>query len=177
MKFSLAAGLVALLALATAAQAHVTLETSQAAAGGYYKAVLRVGHGCDGADMTRLRVRIPEGVLAVKPQPKAGWALELTQGKYEHPQTLHGASVESGVHEISWRGDLPDAYYDEFVFRVYVSDAFKAGQTVYFPVVQECGQSVSRWIDTSGKPDARSPAPGVKIVAPAHEGGGHGHSH
>lgn len=179
MKIFLAAGLTALLGLATVAKAHITLETPQAAAGGYYKAVLRVGHGCDGAATTRLRVRIPDGVLAVKPQPKAGWTLDLAQGKYDHPQTLHGASVDSGVREIGWRGDLPDAYYDEFVFRVYLSDSFKAGQTVYFPVVQECGQSVSRWIDMSGDPDAQGPAPGVRIVAPAHEGtgGGHGHHH
>ena len=182
MKFSLATGLLALSALAPVAQAHVTLETTQAAAGSYYKAVLRVGHGCDGADMTRLRVRIPEGVLGVKPQPKAGWTLDLTQGKYDHPQTQHGAPVESGVREVSWSGNLPDAYYDEFVLRVYLSDALKPGQTVYFPVVQECGDAVSRWIDTSGNPDVDDPAPGVKIVAPAHgaEGGhghGHGHSH
>jgi uncharacterized protein YcnI len=180
MKFSLAAGMLALFGLATAAQAHVTLETSQAAAGSYYKAVLRVGHGCDGAPTSRLRVRIPDGVLAVKPQPKAGWTLDLTQGRYAQPQTLHGATVDSGVREISWSGELPDAYYDEFVFRVYLSDALKPGQTVYFPVVQECGQGVSRWIDTTGNPDAEGPAPGVKIVAPAHEDGahgGHGHHH
>ncbi len=133
MKFFLAAGLTALLGLAPLAQAHVTLETSQTAAGSYYKAVLRVGHGCKGADTTRLRVRIPDGVLAVKPQPKAGWTLDLTQGKYAQPQTLHGAPVESGVREISWSGDLPDAYYDEFVFRVYLSDALKAGTDRLFP--------------------------------------------
>ena len=178
MKFPLAAGLLALCALVPAAQAHVTLETSQAAAGTYYKAVLRVGHGCDGADMTRLRVRIPEGVLSVKPQPKAGWNLELTQGAYAQPQTVHGAPVESGVRELSWTGLLPDAYYDEFVFRAYLSENLKPDQIVYIPVVQECGEAVSRWIDTSGNADVPDPAPALKIVAPAHGGGsGHGHSH
>ena len=45
---------------------------------------------------------------------------------------------------------------------------------------EDCGQGVSRWIDTTGNPDAEGPAPGVKIVAPAHEDGahgGHGHHH
>ena len=175
MKLSLVAGLLGLCGLASVAQAHVTLETTQAAAGSYYKAVLRVGHGCDGADTTRVRVRIPDGVLSVKPQPKAGWTLDLTQGRYDQPQTVHGAPVESGVREISWTGVLPEAYYDEFVFRAYLSEGIQPGQTVYFPVVQECGEAVSRWIDTSGAPDAAEPAPGVKITAPAH--GGHGHSH
>src|SRR5690606_4621320 len=119
MKTSLLAGLAALALLAPAAQAHITLETQQAAPGSYYKAVLRVPHGCKGADTTQVRVRIPDGVLAVKPMPKAGWELKLVQGKYDQPQTLHGSQVDSGVREISWSGDLPDAYYDEFVFRAY----------------------------------------------------------
>ena len=117
MKYVFVAGLVALSGLASVAQAHVTLETTQATPGSYYKAVLRVGHGCEGADMTRLRVRVPDGVLMVKPQPKAGWTLDLTQGKYAHAESVHGAPVESGVRELSWSGNLPDAYYDEFVFR------------------------------------------------------------
>ena len=51
--------------------AHVTLETPRAAAGGLYKAVLRVPHGCQGSPTVQLRVRVPEGVFAAKPQPKA----------------------------------------------------------------------------------------------------------
>ncbi|MFV0284489.1 MAG: YcnI family protein [Castellaniella sp.] len=177
MKFSLAAGLMALSGLAPLAQAHVTLETPRALAGSDYKAVLRVGHGCDGAATTRLRVRIPEGVLAVKPQPKAGWTLDLTRGSYGQPQTLHGALVKSGVREISWSGNLPDAYYEEFVFRVYLSKALGAGQTVYFPVVQECGQAAEQWIDTSGHQGAQGPAPGVIIEAPEPRGHGGSHDH
>jgi len=162
---------VALLGLAAvpAAQAHVTLETQQAAVGSYYKAVLRVPHGCDGSDTTALRVRIPDGVLEVKPMPKPGWTLAIKQGKYDHPQTLHGSQVDHGVQELSWSGgDLPDAYYDEFTFRAYLSSSLKPGTTLYFPTIQECKQGVSRWIDTSGGHDeAGNPAPHVKLTAPA----------
>jgi periplasmic copper chaperone A len=35
--------------LALCAQAHVTLQEPQAVAGQGYKAVLRVGHGCEGS--------------------------------------------------------------------------------------------------------------------------------
>ena len=52
-----------------AALAHTSLEVKQAPAGSLYKAVLRVGHGCDGSSTTTLRVQIPEGVIAVKPMP------------------------------------------------------------------------------------------------------------
>ena len=60
--------LCALLAAPVApAAAHVTLETPEARVNGPYKAVLRVPHGCGKAPTTAIRVRIPEGVLAVKP--------------------------------------------------------------------------------------------------------------
>jgi len=49
---------------------HVTLEQRQAAVGAAYKAVFRVPHGCDGSPTIAIRVRIPEGVLDVKPMPK-----------------------------------------------------------------------------------------------------------
>ncbi len=155
------------LALAAPAGAHVTLETPSAAIGSTYKAVLRVPHGCKGSDTTRIRVRIPDGAVAAKPQPKPGWTLDVVQGDYARPEKLHGATITSGVREISWSGDLPDAYYDEFVFRVSLSSSLKPGGTLYFPVVQECKQGVDRWIDTSGKEDAESPAPGIKLLAPA----------
>ena len=66
------------------------------------------------------------------------------------------------------RGDsLPDAFYQEFVLRVQTPK--EAGQTVYFPVVQECeGGAVERWIEipAAGKSadDYKFPAPGVKLL-------------
>lgn len=156
--------------------AHVTLETPNATIGSSYKAVLRVGHGCDGSDTTRIRVRIPEGAIAAKPQPKAGWTLGLVKGDYAQPQTLHGAKITEGVREISWTGDLPAAYYDEFVFQVTLSASLKAGDTLYFPVVQDCKKGTERWIDTSGQEGGTDgPAPGVHLNAA--KAGGHGHSH
>jgi periplasmic copper chaperone A len=56
------------------AHAHVSFENAQAAVGTTYKAVLRIPHGCDGKATDE--VRVPEGVIAVKPMPKAGWTIE-----------------------------------------------------------------------------------------------------
>ncbi|MER1967598.1 YcnI family protein [Castellaniella sp. GW247-6E4] len=164
------------LALAAPAGAHITFETSSAVIGSSYKAVLRVPHGCQGSDTTRIRIRMPDGAVAVKPQPKPGWTLDLVQGDYAKPETLHDATITSGVREIAWSGDLPDAYYDEFVFRVSLSSSLKPGDTLYFPVVQECKQGTDRWIDTSGKDGVDGPAPGVKLLAPG-KASAHGHSH
>src|ERR1700686_1984693 len=97
--------------------AHVTLERNQAPVGMSYKAVLRVPHGCDGSPTTAIRVRIPDGVIDVKPKPKPGWTLSLVKGKYTKSYSLFHAQVSEGVTEIGWTGgSLPDDYYDEFVF-------------------------------------------------------------
>ena len=44
-------------------------------------------------------------------------------------------------------GKLPDHNYDEFVIVTYLTSGLKPNTTLYFPVVQECEQGVSRWID------------------------------
>lgn len=159
---------VAILAAAAAlacasASAHVTLDTKQAVVGSYYKAVFKVPHGCKGSATVKLRIQIPAGVIAVKPQPKAGWKLEVIEGNYTKAYTLHGAQVASGVRELSWSGNLPDSYYDEFAFQAYLTTDLAAGSVVQFPVVQECEKGVSRWIDT--KEGSENPAPKLSIIA------------
>ena len=162
----LAVALVA--AAAGAAQAHVTLETGEAPAGATYKAVLRVSHGCEGQATLRLRVKVPEGMFAVKPMPKAGWTLETVTGAYAKPYRQHGAELTEGVTEITWTGELPDAFYDEFVFRGTLSDDLAPGTTLFFPVVQECADRAERWIEipAAGQdPDTLEfPAPGLKLL-------------
>ena len=162
-----------LLATAAAASAHITLEQGEAPAGDAYKAVLRVGHGCEGAATTAVRVQIPDGVIEAKPMPKPGWTLETTRGAYAEPVELWGETLTEGVREIRWSGsELPDDWYDEFAFRARLTDGL-AGQTIYFPVVQECGDAVTRWIEIPAEgEDAESleePAPALSVTAPAGE--------
>ena len=159
-------------ALVGAASAHVTLETTQAPSNSTYKAVLRVPHGCHGQPTTAIRVKIPEGAITAKPMPKPGWQLATTRGKYAKTYDSYGTPVAEGVTEIAWTGgDLPDDWYDEFVFRVALTD-FTPGAMVYFPVVQECaGGAVERWIDVpapgQSDDDLETPAPGLKITPKA----------
>ncbi|KLK92941.1 hypothetical protein AA309_11910 [Microvirga vignae] len=158
-----------LIALAGPALAHTTLETQQAPVNSTYKAVLRVGHGCDGAPTLKLRVRVPEGVIAVKPMPKSGWTMETVKGTYDQPYDYHGTPTTEGVKEIIWTGKLLDEHYDEFVFRAFLTDHLKPDTTLYFPTVQECGGGkADRWIEipAEGKKvdDYRYPAPGLKLL-------------
>ena len=156
---------------ASPAFAHVTLESQEAPISSSYKAVFRVPHGCKGAATVAVRVRIPEGVIGVKPMPKAGWKLETVKGKYEKGyKYYHGTPISEGVKEVVWSGgNLPDDFYDEFVIRVFLTDELKPNTTLYFPVVQECpGGAAERWIEipADGKKadDYEAPAPGLRLL-------------
>jgi periplasmic copper chaperone A len=160
---------VAVVALAaSSASAHITLENREATIGSSYKAVFVVPHGCAGSATIKIRVQIPEGVIGVKPMPKAGWNVEAIKGKYAADYDFHGAKLSEGVKEVVWSGGkLPDDNYDEFVLSTFLTGALKPNTTLYFPVVQECEQGVSRWIDIPAEGnahDSKSPAPGVKLM-------------
>lgn len=152
------------------AAAHVTLEVREAPVGAPYKATLKVPHGCEGTATTAIRVRVPAGLIAVKPMPKPGWTLATKTGSYgkSYPY-FHGRTLTEGVVEISWSGGkLPDAWYDEFVFQGFLSSDLKAGETLHIPVVQECEKGVHRCIEMpeAGKTaaDLPEPAPALRLI-------------
>ncbi|MEN3376725.1 MAG: periplasmic copper chaperone [Hyphomicrobiales bacterium] len=158
--------------LTTPALAHVVLERKEATVGASYKAVLIVPHGCAGSATTRLRVKVPEGFIAVKPMPKPGWTIDVVKGAYENPYPfMHGMTLTEGVREVSWTGRPDDGYYDEFVLAGFIAAALKPGDTLYFPAVQECEQGVARWIEIPAAGQSAhaldNPAPGLHLVAAA----------
>jgi uncharacterized protein YcnI len=173
---------LAALALSTsAAFAHATFEQREVTQNQTQRMVLRVPHGCGAEATLRVRVSIPDGIVAVQPMVKAGWALSTVKGPLAQPYNSHGTEITEGVREIVWEGELPSEFYDEFIFRARFTDALPADQSVFIPVVQECATGAERWIEipaagqSSG--DLRYPAPAVKVVAPAGHGHSHGHSH
>jgi uncharacterized protein YcnI len=172
MSRSVVLGAAGALVCASIASAHITLENQQAPVDSSYKAVLRVPHGCNGSATVAVRVRIPEGFVGVKPMPKPGWKLDIVKGKYPKSMSLRDAKVSEGVTEVAWSGgNLPDAYYDEFLLTGYISGDLPAGQTMYFPVVQDCEKGVNRWIEipaTDGshadQEEQSEPAAGLKLL-------------
>ena len=153
-----------------AAHAHATLEQGQGTSGKAYKAVVRIGHGCEGKPTLKVRVKVPEGLLSAKPMPKAGWTVEKIKGSYEKSYDLYGKPVKEGLTEIVWSGgNLADDEYDEFVFRGTVAKELPLGTRVYVPIVQECTDGASeRWIEipAAGKSsdDYEKPAPYFDVV-------------
>jgi uncharacterized protein YcnI len=150
-------------ACASPSFAHVTLADQAALAGTYYRATLRVGHGCDGSPMTALRVTIPAGFTGAKPMPKAGWVLAVQTGTLATPYNDHGRQVTEGVTAITWTATpgnaLPDAYYDEFVLRGALPA--QAG-AMWFKVLQTCEKGRTDWAEI---PASGSATQGLKTPA------------
>lgn len=163
-----AAALAALVS-ASSALAHATLEVGEAPADSTYKAVLRIPHGCDGQPTHTVTVTMPEGFIDVRPMPKPGWRLATRSAPFAKTYDLWGEQVSSGVTEVEWSGgELPDAYYDEFVFRGRVT-GFEAGTVLPFKVVQTCPDGEVAWVNVAGPGedphDIDHPAPTVTVVA------------
>jgi uncharacterized protein YcnI len=157
--------ILTLLALAaTVSQAHVTLEQREAEAGTVYKAVFKVGHGCDGAATRKLTVLLPAGFKGAKPTPKAGWTLHLRKEKLAQPYDSHGKAVTEGLAEVSWTANteadwLQNAWYDEFVVRGSLPE--QAGP-LWFKVRQSCAQGESNWAEV---PAEGTSTRGLKLPA------------
>jgi uncharacterized protein YcnI len=168
MKTSLATAALAL--WATAAHAHVALEQPQAEAGRPYKAVLRIGHGCEGSPTRAVSVKLPAGFRGAKPMPKPGWALTIRREPLAEPYESHGRRVTDDVVEITWTATsreafLPDAHYDEFVLR---GQAPLEVGPAWFRVHQLCEKGEWQWADTpsSENPQPRAPAARLDVTAP-----------
>jgi periplasmic copper chaperone A len=148
------------------AAAHVTANPNQAPADSWFRTALRVSHGCEGTPTIAVRVKMPDGVLSVRPQMKPGWEIEITQRKLDPPIAgPHGEEVSEVVDEVAWRGgSLPDAYFDEFGLSMRLP---AEAATLYFLTVQECEEGVHRWIEIpsggQGWGDLEEPAPFVTI--------------
>jgi periplasmic copper chaperone A len=155
MKTLTRAACLALTLTAWFAQAHVTLDQGSAPAGSTYKAVLKVGHGCDGSPTHTLTVRLPDGFRGAKPMPKAGWTLTVRKDTLAQPYDNHGKKVTEDVVEVSWKAAsreawLDDAWYDEFTVRGQLPE--QAGP-LWFKVLQVCEKGSNDW--------AQVPASGV----------------
>jgi periplasmic copper chaperone A len=167
------AKLIAILAVITPASAvfgHVVLEDQAALAGRSYKAVLKVGHGCEGSPTTAIQVTIPAGFTGAKPMPKVGWRLDIKTVILAVPYDSYGKQVTEDVSEITWTAAskaswLPEAHYDEFVLHGGLP---KKEGVMWFKVLQTCDKGRNDWsqipaagVDTHS---LKSPAAQLEIL-------------
>ncbi len=153
--------------LPVSANAHVTANPNTGTGGAYFQTDFRISHGCDGSATVAVSIKIPAGIVVLKPQAKPGWTIEIKKSKLEKPVPAgHGKTATEQFDEIIWRGGpLEDAYYDEFGIVVKLPDESK---TLWFPVTQTCEQGEHKWTEipegTQQWRDLKSPAPFVTVT-------------
>ena len=153
---------IAALSIASSAQAHVVFNETEAAAGAFHTAQLRVMHGCDGEPTNRVTVIIPEGVTRVTPRAISGWTVEVSMVTLDKPILLHGFEVTDVVGSVTWSGGtFPDYAYGQFEIRMMLPDT--PGERLDFPVHQGCETGELNWDDIAGHDEdpwaLKEPAP------------------
>ena len=159
-----AAAAVTACALAGAAQAHVTADPAEAPAGASVVVRFQVGHGCQGAPTTGLRIEMPPGVKSARPQAKAGWSIRVEP------------DGEGGVAAVSWTGMLAADQFDDFTLMIRMPSG---PGSVYFPAVQTCGANDEQWTQIPDPGEAaqglKHPAPSIRISPASTPDNGHHH--
>jgi uncharacterized protein YcnI len=172
IRYVLGSTMVALLALAPVASAHVTLQPEEIPAGGFTRIDVRVPTERDDARTTKVEVQLPPGFLFVSTEPVPGWEAKIVKRKLDKPVEQFGEQISEEVGQISFtaRGGAAGIGPGEFQdFGLSVSVPDKAGATLAFKAVQTYSSGeVVRWI---GSPDSEEPAPQVKLAAAETEGG------
>jgi uncharacterized protein YcnI len=166
----LVAALVTLLALATAAAAHVTVSSSDAAPGGFGKLTFRVPNESDTASTVALRIQIPEeaALASLSVQPVPGWEVTTTTEEPAEPLEAHGSTITEYVSVVEFRaedgGGIAPGEFQEFALS---GGPFPELDSVSFPTVQTYSDGTeSAWIEpTVDGAEPEFPAPTLTLTA------------
>jgi uncharacterized protein YcnI len=159
----LIAAVLAALAAAGAADAHVTVHPNELPAGAFTTIVVRVPNERGDASTTKVDVQLPHGFVFVSTAPIPGWTAKVVTSKLAKPVTVEGEQHDTEVSEVIWSGgEIKPGEYLEFPLSVSTPD--DPGSTLTFKAIQTYSNGeVVRWI---GDPSADEPAPQVALVAP-----------
>lgn len=166
-------------AAAGPAAAHISITEPEQEPGAYTVLGFSVPHGCDDAPTTKIEIQIPEPILDVTPTRNPFYEVSVETEELAEPvEGSHGESVTTRDAVVVYTADvpLPSDQRDVLELSLQIPEE-AAGTTLYFPVIQTCGDVESAWIeipDEGQDPhDLELPAPSV-VVAAASSGGGHG---
>jgi uncharacterized protein YcnI len=163
-----AATAVAALAVPAAAQAHVTLQPKQAAAGAFTVLDVRVPTERDDASTAQVDVQFPAGFAAASYQAVPGWRVRVIKKKLATPIKTDDGPITEGISRMVWTrtsraGGIKPGQFQDFPISVQIPG--KAGDTLTFKALQTYSNGeVVRWI---GAADSDSPAPQVTVIAAA----------
>jgi len=163
----LAAAFVATLAVPSVAAAHVTLQPSEAPAGGFARLDVRVPNEEDAKDTVKVAVELPPGFADASYEPVPGWSVTETRRKLATPiETDDGDTLTDELATITFRAapgkGIEPGQFQDFGLSLRLPDK-PAGTKLAFKALQTyAGGEVVRWIGPEG---SEHPAPVVTLVA------------
>jgi periplasmic copper chaperone A len=168
-----AATVVAVLGFAGVAQAHVTVNPSDASQGGYTRIAFRVPTESDTASTTKLEVALPadKPIASVAIMPVPGWTATMETTKLATPiKTDDGDTVTEAVTKITWTANSADTAIKPGQFQefpVSLSPLPKTDKLVFKALQTYSDGKIVRWIDETveGQPEPEHPAPVLKLSA------------
>lgn len=158
----LAVATVAALAIAGAAQAHVTVHPNALPAGGFTVINIQVPNERGNASTVRIDVQFPNGIYIASPTVMPGWRSRVITKKLSMPVEIErGFSVSSRVDRVVFSGGrIGPGQFLSFPVSIK-APAVKAGTLLTFKALQTYSNGeVVRWI---GNPSADEPAPQAMI--------------
>jgi periplasmic copper chaperone A len=166
-----ALALAAVLVLASVAGAHVTLQPSEAPAGGFTRLDVRVPNERDNASTTKVVVQMPPGFLSVSHEPVPGWDAEVTMRRLDQPVEQFGEQVNEEVGRITFTADgegsaIQPGQFQDFGLSLAVPEGRPGSMLTFRSLQTYSNGEVVRWI---GPPDSEEPAPQVELTAAEEE--------
>jgi uncharacterized protein len=164
-----AAAVAATLALPAAATAHVTLQPSEAPAGGFARLDVRVPSEDDTKRTVKVEVQMPPGFSDASYEPVPGWTVTEARKKLAKPiKADDGDLLTDELSTITFTAapgkGLKPGEFQDFGLSLALPDK-PAGTKLTFKALQTYGGGeVVRWIGPEG---SDRPAPVVTLVAAA----------
>ncbi|MCK0117202.1 YcnI family protein [Isoptericola sp. S6320L] len=164
-------GLTVAVGGAGAASAHVTVDPSEAEAGGYALLTFRVPNESDTASTTELEVDLPTDTpfAHVSVEPVPGWTATVTTAELDEPVSVHGAEITEAVDTVTWTADDADAAIAPGEFRRFTVSAGPVPEveSIVLPAHQTYsdGEVVSWEEVAEGDAEPSLPAPVLAVTS------------
>ena len=167
---SLTAGLLA--AGAAAASAHVSVDPSATAEGGFTKLTFSVPNESETAKTNRLEVKLPTDtpLTSVSVKPMDGWKAQVVTTTLPKPVEVAGATVTKAPTSVIWTADAAHQIgKNEFqTFTLSGGRLPAAGTTLMLPAAQGYTDGTTvNWADAAEADHGHAPASSSAAASPS----------
>ena len=172
----LGAAILLMTAISPAA-AHVKSKADTYAAGSTAIVTFGFSHGCGESPTTAMVFQVPGQFNSVNPVFAPGWTIEVEKEALATPVSgTHGEEITERVSIVTFTADEPieGGIYATVSLRLTLPED-AVGETIAFPVIQECEDGENAWIEIAQEgEDADTlefPAPVIEVTEPDSDNG------